>query len=264
MDDVITAAKTVPIDFDVAGARFSFLDPDASVAAETLEGFVYEPATTALLARLLSHGAPTFLDVGAHYGYFTCFASALNPAARVLAFEPGGKHFPVLEANIALNGIGAEPLKLALSTEAGKVPFTDRTMKPKPGHEVEYVETVAFDDYASRRGIRADVVKIDVHGAEGLVLGGMARALRERVGHVLMEVHAEHILVGYDHAGIMAMLRDAGFHLYECARFRRTERPDLVPLEGDAYEAMVTPARWTEEQVKTERMVLASRAPFTF
>lgn len=264
MDDVMTAARMVPIDFDVAGARFSFLDPDGSVAAETLEGFVYEPATTALLARLLSHGAPTFLDVGAHYGYFTCFASALNPAARTLAFEPGARHFPVLEANIALNGIAAEPLKLALSTGAGKVPFTDRTMKPKPGHEIEYVETVAFDDYAGRRGIRADVVKIDVHGAEGLVLGGMARALRERIGHVLMEVHAEHILVGCDHAGIMAMLRDAGFHLYECARFRRTERPELVPLVGDAYEAMVTPSRWTDEQVKTERMVFASRAPFTF
>jgi FkbM family methyltransferase len=251
-----------PIAFDVAGARFDFLDPDGAVAAETAPGQIYEPATTALLSRLLADGAPTFLDVGAHYGYFTCLAGRLNPRATVLAFEPGARHHPVLEANIALNGLSAEALAMGLSDTEGRVPFRDRTQNVDATAADETVAMTTGDALLAARGLRADVVKVDVHGAEGLVLGGLTRTLAEDVTAVLVEIHAAHLLAGgYDHARIIGLLEAAGLTLHECESFRDRAEPTLVPLVGDARAALVEPERWTAHQVATERLVLATRGP---
>src|SRR3954465_2529443 len=58
------------------------------------------------IARLLRPG-DTFVDVGANIGYNALFAARIvGPAGRVVALEPAGDNFAVLQRNIQVNGLG--------------------------------------------------------------------------------------------------------------------------------------------------------------
>ncbi|MBI4975528.1 FkbM family methyltransferase [Candidatus Peregrinibacteria bacterium] len=45
------------------------------------------------------------VDIGAHIGCFSIYASVLNPSARVFAFEPEEENFKTLKENLKLNSI---------------------------------------------------------------------------------------------------------------------------------------------------------------
>jgi FkbM family methyltransferase len=124
----------------------------------------------------------------------------------------------------------------------------------------ETVPTVRYDDWQRQHGVRATVAKIDVHGAEGMVLAGMERALRHDLRHVLVEVHAPQMLVKYSHREIADMLLDSGLTVYEMIDYRTTDRPVLTPLEGKAYDDFVHPERWTAREQMMMRMLYARRS----
>ncbi len=245
---------------ETLGVAFELVDPDESVRAETLDGSSYEPGMARLLDRACSEfQAPIVLDVGAHYGYFTCLLSKLHPRSRVLAFEPGAKQFDVLAHNVALNYSSASTMRIALSDQIGQVDFTDRTLKVKNGFPTESVFSTTWDSFADTHGLRADIVKIDVHGAEGKVLAGMKQALRDQIKHVLVEVHADYLLVDYTHADILQTLREAGFDIHECIDFRKEIDPKLVLLDTGAQKVFSDPHTWTGAQIKYERLIYATR-----
>lgn len=241
------------------GVSFDLLDPDGSVPAETLAGHSYEPTVTTILDTLMKQVEnPVFLDVGAHYGYFTCLLSALHPQAEIHAFEPGATQFDVLQQNVKRNALPARLHRVALSDNEGKVAFTDRTMRPKQGYPIETVEAVRWDTYAQREGIDANIVKIDVHGAEGKVLAGMKGRLGKEIRHALVEVHADDILVDYSHAEILALLVDADMTLYECLDFRTLEHPEFRRLTEADQREFADPNLWTAKQIKYERLIYAT------
>lgn len=69
-------------------------------------GYLYEKHTAEALIEVLGDGA-TFVDVGAHVGYYTLLArAAVGPNGRVFAFEPNPESYRRLIANIVLNGFG--------------------------------------------------------------------------------------------------------------------------------------------------------------
>ena len=86
-----------------------------------------------------------------------------------------------------MNGVSATVHEVALSDSCGPVPFRGKTMKVDDEAGSSPVQSETFDEYARRRGIAPDVVKIDVHGAEGKVLFGMAESLRREIKHVFVE-----------------------------------------------------------------------------
>lgn len=165
------------------------------------QGRAYEAETVALFAAALRPGA-TVVDVGANHGYFTVLAASLvGPAGRVEAFEPNPAVAAALAEVLARNGLaGRVPVhRVALAEREGEAEFfvsvspvndglssllassdalehgvirTDRSIR---------VPTRRFDDFAAEAGVgRVDLLKIDVEGAEALVLRGMERTLAER------------------------------------------------------------------------------------
>src|SRR5205823_7308037 len=54
-----------------------------------------------VLLNVLSR-AELFIDVGAHYGFYTLLAARNHPQLRILAFEPVPQTFEVLRRNVAL------------------------------------------------------------------------------------------------------------------------------------------------------------------
>ncbi len=164
------------------------------------KGDVYEPRTTGFVLSALEEGG-TFVDIGANHGYFTLLAAArVGTSGRVAAFEPN----PVVAAELRA--------QLALNPSAAAVRVEQAALADAEGQETLYVSvcpgndglsslvlsdearergllaessavavrTTTYDAWAAQAGFgRADLVKIDVEGAEERVLRGMARTLAD-------------------------------------------------------------------------------------
>jgi FkbM family methyltransferase len=250
---------SISTQYRLGGVEFDFVDPDGSVPAETIPGAQYEPGVVVMLKALLGGSSHSFVDVGAHYGFFSVLAGRLNPGCVIHAFEPGAGHGVVYRENMARNGVRSVLHAVALSDHSGRVPFLGKAIQAGGKADADLVRCEPFDAYGPAFGIRPDVVKIDVHGAEGKVISGMKQALRYRVRHVLVELHARHLLIDSTHWQIVEALREADLLVYEVVRFRHEAEPRLQLLAGAAYEAVVDPRLWSEEQVKHERLLYATR-----
>lgn len=184
-------ARRAPV--EVAGYRLHLAGeraPSLALATALIEGG-YERATRQLIERLLPEGG-TFLDVGAHVGFYSLVAARkVGPSGRVFAFEPEPDNFRLLRKNIAENGcenITAVPA--AVSVRSGRAEMfvspqgNDRhSLFRNPGSPVherkETVDTMTLDDFAASLGWPAiDLVKMDIEGAEPLALAGMSRLLK--------------------------------------------------------------------------------------
>jgi len=128
----------------------------------------------------------TVLDIGANIGYYTVLmAYYVGKAGRVIAFEPNPVIFSELNDNVALNGFdNVQTLNIALTDTTGHSKF----FFPSEGQEahgslmknrtftedsIENVNTDRLDEVLLRLNInKVDLIKIDVEGAELLVIRG--------------------------------------------------------------------------------------------
>ncbi|HUR81202.1 MAG TPA: FkbM family methyltransferase [Thermoanaerobaculia bacterium] len=154
--------------------------------------FREDEGLTRLLAAEVRAG-DVFVDVGANLGYYSL--PAARAGARVYAFEAQQALAELLIRSAALNGFDE---RLAVMWAAvsdrpdGFADFflaADSSLLGVPsllphdwlrGGIVERVPVVTLDAWAQRNGVtRIDVVKIDVEGAESLVLRGMREVLKQ-------------------------------------------------------------------------------------
>lgn len=165
-----------------------------------------EPEVQDALAELVKPGQ-TVYDVGANIGFFTILCSRLvGPTGRVYAFEPIPRNLATLKHNIALNGLtNVVVVEKALSSSTGtaemfvspwsafhslNVEGASKQENHGPAAGEIVVETVALDEFVKGEGVRTpDLVKIDVEGAELIVVDGMRETLRCRQPLLLCELH---------------------------------------------------------------------------
>ena len=161
-----------------------------------------EPTQTRALLAHVGPGQVVF-DIGANVGYYTLLASRrVGPSGRVLAFEPLPRNISYLYRHLALNDIeNVTLIPLACSDRSILTPFVagdncatgrlaDAKYGPVPGR-CEYVATVAVDEIVRESGLRPDLLKIDVEGAEEQVLKGAAETLALARPTVLLSVHSD-------------------------------------------------------------------------
>lgn len=60
---------------------------------------------TADLSRRFSSDHTVFVDVGAHYGYYTLLIGRAYRGYNVISFEPSLDNYRFLQANVSLNGL---------------------------------------------------------------------------------------------------------------------------------------------------------------
>lgn len=167
-------------------------------------------------ARLLQEG-DLFVDVGANVGAYSLWAA--DHGARVIAVEPGEAATELLRENIALNPEAhVEVVPCALAAEAGVMSFTeglDTTDHLLPGETGgRRVEVRKLDDVLAGRP--AAGVKIDVEGAERLVLEGAASSLAEgRIKVLQLEWNdLSTQVLGEDRGPVAAILETHGYRLF--------------------------------------------------
>ncbi|MCA1589666.1 MAG: FkbM family methyltransferase, partial [Acidobacteria bacterium] len=162
----------------LAGARFVL----GSLSGDGGGGSVYfnlvEPEQTAAMLREIKPGH-VFFDIGANVGYYSILASRLiGKSGAVISCEPVVRNLALLQRHFEINhASNIRVLPFAVSDKNAMEKFSpgpDTSMGhlaagSGSGDDV-LVPTITLDTIAAEFGISPDVVKIDVEGAEMLVL----------------------------------------------------------------------------------------------
>jgi FkbM family methyltransferase len=202
---------------------------------------LFEPGETRLVGEILGAG-DTFIDVGAHIGWFTTIGAArVGRGGQVIACEPYPTNAAVLRVNLDLNenrnvrvveaALGSRPGTLCLATvggESGGVTALDWA-----GDGRVEVPMTTLDELAHDLGEIA-LVKLDVEGWEPYVLrGGEATLMRTR--HVLIEINKPALrAAGSSPDELFDLLRRSGFASFNpvsqpgLRRFHRTDVTNVL------------------------------------
>ena len=160
---------------------------DQSVSAPIIIDGFWEPHVEQVLRRFLAPGS-VFVDIGANVGWHTALASAIvGDRGLVYAIEPNPDNARLIAHTIDrnhLSNVRLVPLALGESTGfaayrsaiGSNGGFLGLEESSSIDPNVTIVPTIRFDDLDIAR---VDVIKIDVEGAEPIVLRG-ARETIER------------------------------------------------------------------------------------
>jgi FkbM family methyltransferase len=203
------------------------------------KGHDSEIRLTRLLCNVLVEGN-TLVDVGAHFGFFSGLAAKLvGSTGTVIACEAAPKTYAVLEKNLA-DQANTTAHHLAIAAKHGILTFTEfplaysefNTLRPDQFDESDWrfanqpeqveVPAISLDELIGDGA--ADFIKIDVEGAEDVVLAGMTRLLNRPLPPL---VCIEYLTAARDntaHLEAIATLEAAGFKAHEISA-----RGELIP-----------------------------------
>ncbi len=171
----------------------------------------------------------TVIDIGANIGYYTIIAGKrIGVNGKVLAFEPEENNFSLLSRNIALNKLtNVTALKIALTNKlGGELLYLDDNNKghhslssknPETEKKIK-VRTNTLDGILENFGSpKVDIIKMDIEGAEVLVLEGMTKTIGKNPKLIIFtEFYPEAIKrLGYSPLKFLKNLMDSGFSLSE-------------------------------------------------
>lgn len=179
-----------------------------------------EPWTVEWIEEHLRPGDVLY-DIGANIGVYTLIAAAkARGSATVVAIEPGYANFGGLCDNLLLNGMtdGVIPLPTLLGerTRLGSLAYRDTSagaaIHVLDGNEGAYTQPMlvyALDDLLDQFDLPAPtLIKLDVDGAEGLVLAGASKTLRRpELRSLVVEVETDQT------EAVLGALESAGFSL---------------------------------------------------
>lgn len=202
------------------------IDPCDSVGRDVLLHGCYEPDTVVLLFALLSEGM-TYVDVGANIGHHALIAaSRVGNRGSIHAFEPTPATFEELRRNMSRNGChNVSYNNCALSDQVGTAQFyladLSETVANSLGRTVHVtdrqvsVSVRTLDDYSVAADInRLDVLKVDVEGAELMVLRGAERTIRQFQPLIVLEFSKHTVAFGYEAAELAHTLRNLQYELF--------------------------------------------------
>jgi len=230
------------------GLILKFRKEDAPFARTLYLNGDYEPATREAILERLVPGS-TFVDLGAHVGYFSLLAGRrVGAEGHVYAFEPTPSTRQTLARNIASNRLGdiisIEPF--ASSDRPGKLRFlvTEASegnavaLPNEVGPTIEVDATSLDTFFEARAWPRVDIVKMDVEGQELATLRGMKQLCR-RNQHlaVIFEYHLGQIRrTQLDRLELFACLHELGFRRFSILFRKRT--PIDLPARLDDLDAI--------------------------
>ena len=152
----------------------------------------YEQVKQRVFAAELRPGAVVF-DIGAHVGYYSLLSAVLStPAGGVFAFEPVPSNADKLRRHVVMNRVSVDVMEAAVADRDGEARFESGadSYTGGLGGNGSSVRVVSVDALrASGRLPEPDVIKIDVEGAEALVLRGATETIRMARPVIFVAVH---------------------------------------------------------------------------
>jgi len=206
-----------------------------------------------LLSRFLSNG-DVFVDVGANYGVYTAVASRLvGSSGRVLSFEPAAHAYAVLQHNIEIGDLdNVSAFRVALSNRREEMILRLRedastnaiAHAAGTGESFEPITTSTLDEELAREPAgRVHVLKLDVEGAEELVLRGALSVLQCSTPVVLFEINTEASqMLGLQPDGAWNLLRSHEYRFFQVDPHHRMSEITTPPTDGNVVAIHRSPA----------------------
>jgi FkbM family methyltransferase len=196
--------------------------------------------------------APVIFDVGAHHGRVSLHYRKLFPTATVYAFEPFPESFEQLKKNTAAdpmikafnfgfsNVAGSQLFSTNASSATNSLFETDERGAAAWGKGV--LETTGritasfatIDQFVAEMKIPAvDILKLDVQGAEYLVLEGAAQTLGAgRVNLIYSEVITQPTYKNQKELHeVLGLFHNRGFRVHNIYDLSRTDHGDLRQID---------------------------------
>jgi FkbM family methyltransferase len=192
-----------------------------------------EEGLTRMVLEYLDEG-DVFIDVGAHFGYYTLLGSLLvGNRGQVHSFEPTPSTCQILRRNTN-NNHNVVINSYALYSESKNLSFNDfgvvyslsntlTNARPegnglgKSTPQKITVEAIRLDDYVKNQGIKkVDFVKIDAEFAEFEILQGMTRTISLMRPLISIEIGDANIPAGIKSSReVITWLCQKGYEAYE-------------------------------------------------
>lgn len=250
------------------GARFEINTQDLIQRYIYLFG-MWEPHLTHWLQRRLRPG-DTFIDVGANIGYDSILASRLvGGAGQVVAIEASPEFHRRVIRQSELNGMGnVRAVNAAVADKEKRLTFVLASSHNMGANSIVPYDGPAESTFdidahplpallSAAELASARVIKIDVEGAEGAVIRGLAPALDllRPDAEIVVEVTPERMAKIGDSIGeLLETMEKQGFCAYRIAN-------DYAPASYPkaAGGAVSHPVRW-REPITGETNLIFSRA----
>jgi len=156
----------------------------------------YESAKMRLARDLTSPGDVVF-DIGANGVYSLLFSDCVGHDGQVVAFEPSPRNVNFLRLHLRLNSVDNVLVQeVALSDVDGTARFGESD-DPSIGRLDEYggleITTRSVDSVVAETGLVPQLLKIDVEGAELVVLLGASATLSRYQPRLLLATHSDEV-----------------------------------------------------------------------
>lgn len=193
-----------------------------------------------------------FLDIGAHYGYFTLLASFLvGERGKILAIEASGSTYQRLLENVkdksnvrALNNACADENKKMIFYEF-PVMYSEYSslnidqyekeawLKKYQAKEIK-IDAVKVDDLLLQEKISPKIIKVDVEGAEDQVVQGMELTLKDRKSMLIVIEYL--VQKNQSHRLAAKMLHREGFYANFIQDDGSLEKVELENIEKELHK----------------------------
>ena len=172
-----------PVIAKTRSGRRIYVDLRSSIGRGIYATGEFDPLAIEPVLRALTSGS-VFFDVGANIGYYSLLAlDRIGPGGRIVCFEMNDRPLRALRKTIALNGARNIEIEVAAVTDRDGVAHFVPTSEDGHGkinlaRQGTRIPAISLDSYVDRHAVsRLDALKIDVEGAELLVLEGARRIL---------------------------------------------------------------------------------------
>lgn len=176
----------------------------------------------------------TFIDIGAHYGFFTLLGSYLvGKEGKVLAFEPTPTTYQQLLKNVTNHSKypNVETYNCAAYSEGSEIEFYDYGLEnsaynsafgsrkvdsSSTGKNTIIVKARRIDDILREKELKSpNLIKIDAESSEMHVLKGMIKTLRNYEPNIIIELGDFEIHGVPESKEIIKWLRHVNYSPYE-------------------------------------------------
>ena len=168
-----------------------------------------------------------FLDVGSFMGFYACLvASKFKKNMNIYAIESNPDYSNYIKKSIQLNNFNnIKIINKILSDKKENLFIKNETVvtSTNPGENLESLEAITLDELCNNENINPEIIKIDVHGAEGKVVLGSKNILKN-TKIILLELHTSNFLKkfsnGINKREILSNLIELNFDCYLVSSFR--------------------------------------------
>lgn len=207
---------------------------------------VYELAIITCLNNIFEKNKKIiFADIGSFVGYYAIYFSKLtNDLNKVYAIESNKIYCEDIKISKDLNNLkNIEILEAILSDKDEEQifyrefamrqenlkssNFKNKKLFEEMKSNLKKNNTIKLDNLFKEKKIKPNILKIDVHGAEGKVIRGGKKFIKENVNIILMELHSQDYLniysEGITRKEIITELNSLNFKTYLISPFREID-----------------------------------------